>query len=136
MLVLRVIVYAFAFVCCKVCVSYYMRVYIACVCLLSCFRVVCACVLVLRAIVYASGVVCCKVAFHIARVFILHVCVAFVCWGIFLYACLLVLLAVLYACALVCCNVAFHSARVCRLHVRVAFVSLVCSFVLVCLFCV
>ena len=97
---------------------------------------VCVFMFVFRVFAYEFAFVCCKVAFHIARVFILHACFAFVCWGIFIYACLLVLLAVLYACALVCCNVAFHSARVCRLHVRVAFVSLVCSFVLVCLFCV
>ena len=86
-----------------------------CMCvLLSCFRVVCACVLVLCAIVYASGIVCCQFAFHIARVFILHVCFAFVFLGMFLYACMRVLLAGLYSCALVCCSVGFHSALVCE----------------------
>ena len=49
---------------------------------MCCFRVFgllsCACVLDLRVIAYAVAFVCCHVAFHIARVFRLHVCFAFV----------------------------------------------------------
>ena len=95
MLVLRVLAYAFAFVCCKL-AFHITRVYIACV---AWFRVVgsfaCACLLVFRVVVHGFAIVCCEVAFQIKRVCRLHVSVSllsFVC--LLLYAC--------FACVRVC----------------------------------
>ena len=68
MIVLRVIVCAFAFVCCKVCVPYYMCAQIACV---FCFRVL---GLFVRVCSFCVRL-CMRLVLCVARLrFILHVC--------------------------------------------------------------
>ena len=81
----RLIVYAFAFVCCKV-AFHITRVSFAFVFFGGLF--VCACMLMLRVIVCELAFVICKVAFHITcvyRICVLLSCVWFVC--LCLYAC-------------------------------------------------
>ena len=67
MIVLRVIVDAFAFACCKVVfqISRVCKLHVFLVLLVRLFVLVC---LLLRVIVYAFAFVCCSVAFHIAAV--------------------------------------------------------------------
>ena len=110
MLVLRVLAYAFAFVCCKL-AFHITRVYSECV---AWFRVVgsfaCACLLVFRVVVHGFAIVCCEVAFQIKRVCRLHVSVS-----------LLILVCLLERVCLFCVD-AFRLTRVCRLHMCFAFV--------------
>ena len=52
-----------------------------------------------------------------------------------MFSCMRVLRVIAYVLAFELCGVAFHIRRVCSLHGGFAFVSLVCFFVLVCMFC-
>ena len=81
MVVLRVIVYALAFVCRNV--AFHIAVVgiagLCCFCVFFCCVVV-ACMRVLRVIAYAFAFFCCKLAFHITRVCKVHARLAFVLW--------------------------------------------------------
>ena len=90
MIVLQVVVDAFAFACCTI-VLHISRVCKLHVLFCVVGSLVCAFMIVLRVIVYAFAFVCCKVAFHVTRVCRLHVCSAFVIWvRLFAIVCLFV----------------------------------------------
>ena len=87
--------------------------------------------------------VCTRVHLFVAAlVFIVHLCVniarvfCFRVFGLLVCACMLVLRVLMYWFAFDCCKVVFHITRVCRSHVSFFCLFLVCSVVLVCLFCV
>ena len=134
MLVLRVLMYWFAFDCCKV-VFHITRVCRLRVCIVFVYLVCLSgflCLFCVR--------LCMQLPLFVARLrFMLHVCVdCMPCFffRVFLWMvcfCLLVLRVIVYAFAFVCCKVAFLVLRACGLHVWFGFVLLDCLFVLVCL---
>ena len=84
-LVLRVAVYAFAIVCCKVAppISQLCRLHV-CLAFVLLYFVVFVC-FSCWGIVYVFGSVCSKVAFHMRRVCRLNVCFDFVFWFVCLF---------------------------------------------------